>query len=143
MYYDDRKEIEEAIAACNDALNDLDYAKDYLKSARNWGIWDILGGGFISTFIKRSKMDKARACMENARRSLLHLADELDDIEGMSDLGLDMDDFVSFADYFFDGFLADMMVQSRIADAMVRLDDAIAQVEETKGILLQRLDDIY
>ena len=40
-----------------------------------------------------------------------------------------MGDFLSFADYFFDGFLADMMVQSRIREAQRQVNDAIYRVE--------------
>ena len=44
-------------------------------------------------------------------------------------LNINTGDFLSFADYFFDGFLADMMVQSRIHDAQRQVDDAIYRVE--------------
>ena len=30
-------------------------ASDKLGSARNWGIFDMLGGGFISDFVKHPK----------------------------------------------------------------------------------------
>lgn len=40
-----------------------------------------------------------------------------------------MSDFVSFADYFFDGVIADWLVQNRIHDARNQVKDAIQKVE--------------
>ena len=64
------KELREAIAAADFALDSLCRARDSLNSARNWGIFDIVGGGLISTLIKRSKMSDASAEMEAAKRAI-------------------------------------------------------------------------
>ena len=45
--------------------------------------------------------------------------------------------FLTFADFFFDGFLADFLVQSRIHGAIDRLEQACRQVED----VLYRLSD--
>ena len=47
MAYDLEKEKKEAIAAGNQALHSLRTAQENLNSARNWGIWDMFGGGFL------------------------------------------------------------------------------------------------
>lgn len=60
MTYDLEKEKREAIAAGNRALNSLRAAQENLSSAKNWGLWDMFGGGFISTVVKHSKMDRAQ-----------------------------------------------------------------------------------
>ena len=52
-YMDYETEIREALVAADDALDDLYAARDHLRSARNWGIFDIFGGGIIATMIKR------------------------------------------------------------------------------------------
>ena len=54
------KEIQEAIQAANHALACLSQADTYLQSAKNWGLFDMLGGGALTTFFKHSKMDDAR-----------------------------------------------------------------------------------
>ena len=56
MAYDLEKEKREAIAAGYRALNSLRTAQNDLNSAKSWGLWDMFGGGFFSTMIKRSKM---------------------------------------------------------------------------------------
>ena len=47
MNENERREIQEAIAAADDALLHLGEAKKALGKARNWGIFDILGGGSV------------------------------------------------------------------------------------------------
>lgn len=49
------KEIKEAKEAGNRALTSLHSAQDMLKSAGNWGLLDMFGGGLISGMAKHSK----------------------------------------------------------------------------------------
>ena len=48
------RELEEAIRASEAALEKLEKAKASLESASGWGIFDIIGGGFISSAVKHS-----------------------------------------------------------------------------------------
>lgn len=64
-----KREMQEAVQAGERALQSLYAARDKLGSARNWGIFDMLGGGFISDFVKHSKMNDAAALMEQKRYS--------------------------------------------------------------------------
>ena len=59
--YDHAKEIREARAAGERALDCLYAARDQLSSARNWGVVDLLGGGLISGLMKHSKLENAEA----------------------------------------------------------------------------------
>lgn len=43
-------------------------------------------------------------------------------------LRMEIGDFLSFADFFFDGFVADYLVQSKIASARKQVEDAIVNV---------------
>lgn len=111
------REITEAVTAADLALESLDEAEGYLSKAAGWGIWDMLGGGLFGTFMKHSRMDGARHAMETARIRMRGLKSELMDINLPGDFGLDVGDFLTFADYFFDGLIADWMVQSRINES--------------------------
>lgn len=108
------KEIMEAITAADLALESLNEAKKDLSKAAGWGVWDMLGGGLFGTFMKHSRMDDARHAMEMARTRMRGLKSELMDVNLPEDLKLDIGDFLTFADYFFDGIIADWMVQSKI-----------------------------
>ena len=43
-------------------------------------------------------------------------------------LRMEIGGFLSFADFFFDGFVADYLVQSKIASARKQVEDAIVNV---------------
>ncbi len=127
--YDLEKEKREAIDAGRRALQSLNNAKRELDSARNWGVFDLLGGGMLSTFAKHSKMGNARRYMEEAKSNLRNFSRELQDVDRAVNLNIQVDDFLSFADYFFDGFVADWLVQDRINNARAQVEEAIYRVE--------------
>ena len=133
------QEIREAIQAADSALFHLRNAQQKLRSARNWGIYDLLGGGFFSTLIKHSKMDRARDEVEAARNAVCRFSRELSDVAGSARFEMDTDDFLAFADYFFDGFLADYMVQSRIGRAREQIDSAIFRISRIRDQLSSQL----
>lgn len=124
---DYEKERQEAIIAGERALDSLYEAQNQLRKARNWGIYDILGGGFISSLIKHSKIDNARSCIERAKYDLQCFNRELRDVS--YDLNVDVGDLLTFFDLM-DSFFADLLVQSRIADASRRIEDAIWRVQD-------------
>ena len=129
MAYDDNKERMEAIRAGERAKSSLKNALDALNSARGWGIYDIIGGGMISTFIKHSKMDKAADYLEEAKREIVIFSKEVKDVQGLEDINLSTRDFWGFSDWFFDSFLSDWIVQDRINDARRQVEYAIKQVD--------------
>ena len=124
---DYEKERQEAIIAGERALDSLYEAQNQLRKARNWGIYDIIGGGLISSLIKHSKIDNARSCIERAKYDLQCFNRELRDVS--YDLNVDVGDLLTFFDLM-DSFFADLLVQSRIADASRRIDDAIYRVQD-------------
>ena len=121
------RERQEAIDAGERALDSLYGVRKELESAGNWGLLDMFGGGMFTTFVKHSKMNDAQRYMERAKRDLAAFSRELADVS--ETLNINSGDFLTFADYFFDGFVADVMVQSRIRDAQRQVDDAIYRVE--------------
>lgn len=129
MAYDDNKERQEAIFAGMRAKNSLTNALNALNSARGWGIYDILGGGVISTFIKHSKMDDASDYLEEAHRDLQIFNKELSDIKGLDGINLSTNDVWGVSDWLFDSFLTDWIVQGRINEAREQIRHAIDQVD--------------
>lgn len=130
MTYDEEKERREAIDAGNRALRSLRAAKQNLDSAKNWGVVDMFGGGFLSTMVKHSKMDDAKRNMEQAKYDLRNFSKELRDVNLVSGLEIKTGDFLSFADWFFDGFAVDWMVQERIQQARRQVEEAIRRTED-------------
>lgn len=124
-----KRELQEAVTAGEQALRSLYAAREKLGSARNWGIFDMLGGGLISDLVKHSKMNDAVSLMEQAKQELHIFQGELKDVQVFLNLRMEIGSFLSFADFFFDGLVADYLVQSKIVDARNQVDDAIRQVE--------------
>ena len=84
--------------------------------------------------VKHSKMDQAKQNMEEARNDLRNFSRELNDVNMTCHLDIETGDFLSFADWFFDGFVVDWMVQDRINQASRQVEEAICRGE---GILRQ------
>ena len=131
------REIREAIDAADNALLHLRSARKYLDSAGNWGLLDMFGGGLISGIMKHSKMGDAEREIDNARYALQKFSRELRDVSGYSSIHIN--NFLTFADFFFDGFVADILVQSQISEGKRQCDDAIRQVEIIREELQSKL----
>ena len=128
--YDRDKEIQEAVRAGERALTSLREAERQLNSAGNWGLVDIFGGNTISGLMKHMKVNNASRCVDDARRDLAAFRNELGDIRDIENLNIDMDGFLTFADFFFDGFVADIFVQSKIRKGRQQVREAIRKVED-------------
>jgi len=116
LFFSQKREVKEAIAAGERALQGLTYAIQYLNKARNWGTLDMLGGGLLVTAAKRSNMNEAQELIHGVQVWLRRFKRELSDIrvQEFSNMDIEMDSFTSFADYFFDNLIFDWVVQSKI-----------------------------
>lgn len=132
-----KKEIQEAILAAEKTLEYLTIAEGELKSAKNWGFFDMAGGGFVTTMFKRGKMDHAETALTNARDSMKNLRKELADVDEVVGIDLEIDGFISFADFFFDNVFVDWMVQSKINKALTQVREGIRTLEEVRSELVR------
>lgn len=132
-YYDAERERQEAVRAGERALESLRDAEHYLGGARLWGIVDLFGGSGLSGLVKHVRIGEASRCLERAKSDLRLFQKELRDVEAIQNLQIDIGGFLTFADFFFDGLIADWLVQSKIQNARKQVADAIAQVEWILG----------
>ena len=121
-----------AIRAGERALSSLREAKNMLSSASNWGLLDLFGGNGFTGFMKHMKIDNARRVLDRARQDLWEFRNEL---QYLPAIDINIDGFLTFADFFFDGFLADIFVQSKINDAKKQIDEAISRTESVLSSL--------
>ena len=133
------KEIDEAIASGEAALFSLKEAQNKLNSARNWGIFDMLGGGLISDIIKHSKMNDASAYLEEAKRDLLVFQRELQDVQGTVDLKVDVSEFLTFADFFFDGFIMENNAWYAFYEYLAQREDCVLDYCDEKYVGYKRI----
>lgn len=130
------KEWYEAAAACRQLVYSLEDAVNKLDSAANWGTYDMLGGGLISTSIKHSRIDEAKSAISTAQYLVNRLKKELKDVRLSSDLKVEIGGLSTFADFFFDGLIADWIVQGKIKESM---SQALSQLHNART-LLEKLD---
>lgn len=132
------REIREALSAGNSALYTADSILESLKSAENWGTWDLFGGGLISDIAKHSHLDDAQANIERLQTQLGRLKTELADITIDSDIKVNIDGFLRFADYFYDGLFADWAVLNRIDKSNTQITQTRSQI----NTIVRRLETL-
>lgn len=134
----DKKEVLEAKTAAKRVLSLLDDVEKQLKSAKNWGVFDLLGGGFLSSVIKHGKIDKAEALLTMVKKELVVLQKELGDIDLSMDPSLRITNFDRFLDIVLDNMISDWMTQSKVNDSLkevVRVKEEINRVIETLNLI--------
>jgi hypothetical protein len=135
----DIKELNEAIGAGKAVLNVLDKVVNSLKSAKNWGTFDMLGGGLIATAVKHSRIDRARESIHQVQQQLRIFERELADVGSKAEIRIDISSFATFADYIFDGLIVDWIVQSKIGKS---LESAVHVAERIRRVLRQLQDNL-
>lgn len=138
----DLKEIGEAVAAGDEVIAGLDSVIVYFKSAGNWGIVDLIGGGLIVTAVKHSKIDRAKAAIHEVQTRLGRFRRELADLRTGPEapLGVEISSFEKFADYLFDGLIFDWIVQSKISRSLDAAREMRARMAAIVGELRRRLE---
>lgn len=134
---DQKVEIQEAINAGESALHALGEVEKSIKSAERFSVWDMLGGGLISTMMKHSRLDEAQRNMDLAKLELQRFNNELCDVNMNYDVTISFEGFTQFADYFFDGLIVDFIVQDKIEKSKTAIRNVIDQVQAALNRLYQ------
>jgi DNA repair exonuclease SbcCD ATPase subunit len=133
------RELDEAIAAGNAAMEQVHCIQESLDSAAGWGTWDLLGGGLISDIAKHGHLDDAQSGVEELQRRLGRFRTELADVHMTAQMDMvNVDGFLRFADFFFDSLIADWAVMSHIEDSL----ESVSKVQEQLSLALSRLFDL-
>ena len=124
-----KKEIREAISAGTKAKNIAEQVLSELDDAEGWGTWDLLGGGLISDLAKHSSLDDAQEEIEHLQVQLRRFKTELADVTIRAEMQVNIDGFLRFADYFFDGLFADWAVLDKIEESQSEVKNVIKQIQ--------------
>ena len=117
----------------------MDDVESSLQSAKNWGTFDMLGGGIISTAIKHSRINDAKESIHQVQHQLRVFQRELADIGEKTSIEMEIGTFAKFADYVFDGLIFDWIVQSKINNSL----ESALRVSERIRLLLSQLQNSY
>lgn len=109
-----KKEIKEAISAGTLALGTAISIVSSLDSAQSWGTYDLVNGGLIAGMAKHSYLDEAQNKVITLQSQLRKFKTELTDVTIHAEMKVNVDGFLRFADYFYDGLFADWAVLDRI-----------------------------
>lgn len=136
------KELQEAYDAGDVVLEALEQAERYLQSAKNWGTYDMLGGGIISTVIKHDRIDDAKEQIHKVQQYLRQFARELKDVQLAVSVDFEIGGFLKFSDFFFDGLIADWMVQGKITNSLEQVVSKKREIDSVVERLSQELNNV-
>ncbi|WP_237037409.1 hypothetical protein [Mediannikoviicoccus vaginalis] len=130
------KELQEARDQAVIVIEKIDRALDTLDNAKFWGMWDMFGGEFFSSWKKRNKIKEANQYIEGITDSVKDLEKELKDVDMVlpEEISNTMGDRA--LDIWFDNIFTDMRVQGEIKSSIRELRDFRDVVED----LVIRLD---
>ena len=126
----------EARRLCAQARRLLEQALLQANSARGWGVADLLGGGLITTMVKRKRMNTAQDYIQQAKPLLQRLGT----LVGQMGLDSGLEDrrpggFAAFFDYS-DDFFAEIFTQSRISDMRFSIETTLSKLRALEKQLL-------
>lgn len=121
-------ETDQAIQAGQAAHAQAQHALSTLRSAKGWGVYDLLGGGLLSGLIKHSRMDKAEQEIAQLRRALDRFNRELHDVRVRCDATTELSAFWRVTDIVWDNFFSDWTALSQISEAKEQVERTDARI---------------
>lgn len=113
-YLEAKRELERSILLIDDVDKEISKAKD-------WGIIDILGGGGISSLIKRGKISKINDFLFKLRYQLEKTQRELIPVKHLTKLEIANNFSDKFFDIGFDNIFTDLSTQSKLRETEMNL----------------------
>ncbi|WP_053368547.1 hypothetical protein [Bacillus sp. FJAT-27245] len=132
-------ELKEAIDAGRNVKGALADALESLDRAGAWGHFDLFGGGTISAIKKHQHIDDAQENLYRAQNSMRRFQKELMDVKEEAFININVSGTLKFADFFFDGFIIDYIVQNKISEMVYETRSQNQKVSE----VLTKLDKKY
>ena len=127
--YDDM-EIEEARKEIENSIELIDYTLEKIKSAKDWGLLDIIGGEGLSSFIKRKRIKEINENMKRLEKQLVITKKELEDVEEELSYRIP-DSFTNrLFDIFLDNIFTDINTQNKLKTAEKNLIGLKNKLEE-------------
>ncbi|MBQ8830878.1 MAG: hypothetical protein IJ017_04720 [Oscillospiraceae bacterium] len=135
-----KREIREAMSAGQGAKNQAGSVLASLSKAKDWSTYDMIAGdGIISHVAKHNHLNNAQAEIEQLQVQLRRFRTELVDIKISADMKVNVDGFLGFADYFFDGIIVDWTVRKKINNSLDEVQRIKTQIEN----VLRKLSGMF
>lgn len=125
------RQLDSAIEAGKKVLDCLVQAQQQLDDIHTEKIFERISQGIFRRIIwNPRRIDEANQTIQKAKDLLIVFRRELRYIEVSSQLKIEIEGFVTFADFFFDSLLADWYVQSRLKKSSEEVEDAMRQISD-------------
>lgn len=116
---------------------------DILRSSRNWGWADLLGGGPVTGALKRDRMEQARKALAGLDMILEYFRKKFRETPVVNKISYEeWGDDLFAADFLLDGFVIDALVQVDIVDCQAEMERLYEQTETICKSLRQRAESI-
>ena len=132
------KEVKEAIAACKNAYDRTYQVLEKLKSAQNWGYYDIFGGDFLGTMMKHENLDQAQRMVQEASHAINIFQKELNDVE----MVLPQFDTMTIVFDYVDNIFVDWIVQSQINKSVDQISHIHQSIQKAIQDLKQQKENL-
>lgn len=113
----DEIQKENIICLADEIIAELGNAERYLKSARNWGIADMLGGKWIIDLIKHSKLGNAQSSMERVNYLMHEFKSKTNQVSN-ADYRMNISGLLTFSDFVFDSGVVDLYMTAKIMKSL-------------------------
>ena len=137
------QELLEAIAAGTEALHTTAEIVQLIEAAKDWAAFDLLGGSFWADLAKHDKLDEAQHQVGQLQIQLQRFNKELSDVTIRANLQISIDGMLRFADFFFDGLLADSAVLDKIKQSLAQVEQTREQILTILRRLHDELEDVH
>lgn len=138
-YIKERTEINEALTVGQELLDEIELALNSFESAKNWGTLDILGGDFLSSIAKHSKIEDATEILHKVSYLIESFNKELKDVYVNTEvLDVNISSFTKTFDIFFDNIFSDISVQNEINGGIERVVNLKAKINNVMNNLEER-----
>ena len=135
------KEIKEALEAGNVLKERLEFAIDKLKSAQGWGIYDIVGGGLLSSMIKHERIQEAQNMIAQIQCEIQNFNKELRDIDEYELHNIEISEGLAFMDIAFDNIFSDFFTQNKIDGSLNNVQNYAQKVDSMMKHLQQEYEE--
>lgn len=116
---------------------------DILRSSRNWGWADLLGGGPVTGALKRDRMEQDRKALTGLDMILEYFRKKFREAPVVSRISYEeWGNDLFAADFLLDGFVIDALVQVDIVDCQAEMERLYEQTETICKSLRQRAESI-
>ncbi|MDO5028077.1 MAG: hypothetical protein Q4E36_02320 [Bacillota bacterium] len=122
------RKIQEVLLLSHRTLIHLNSALKEIDSAGNWGAFNNLTGGLLSSFTKNDFIEDVLDELFRAKEEAGSLRANLEDLQFYMDLA-SIDQFLSFSSGFFDDYLSQFLADLDLDQAQINIKRAIGEVE--------------